>query len=349
MDQWLGRAAALPLTLVFRSATPDFPLNRLRSIIYRYSHQVQYLALDVGERDDIRELGLDSHAFPELRRATLNWKAPYTHDDDVPLNILGMAPQLDELHLPHAVALTAPWSQLTRFEGQIESMELFALAENLTEAKCYFFDRMDDTDIVNTSLRILTVTDDSNDILPFLTLPSLQSLDICGMDDHGSLRLFLKRSSPPLLSLCVSGEANRLDDWYPCLSLLGSNFENLEIRYVSDFVLRRLFGTNQKRNLSVLPDLKTLMCCDVQRNAVDLHQVLAFLHSRIDQLRSFRLVWETSPFLDSEHCLPTGTGAIKTVDSILGHLSRLGQSGMDIYLGTDTRNYARNERSPEEQ
>ncbi|KAJ7468348.1 hypothetical protein B0H11DRAFT_2239135 [Mycena galericulata] len=237
---------------------------------------------------------------------------------------------------------------LTRFEGQIESMELFALAENLTEAKCSLFDWSDDTGIVNASLRILTVTEDSRDILASLTLPSLQSLDISGMDNYELLWLFLKRSSPPLLSLCVSGMAN-FDDWHPCLSLLGSNLESLEIRNVDDFVMRRLFGTKQKRNLSVLPDLKTLMCCDVQRNAVDLHQVLAFLHSRIDQLRSFRLVWETSPFLDSEHCLPTGAGAIKTVDSILGHLSRLGQSGMDIYLGTDTRNYARNERSPEEQ
>ncbi|KAJ7468345.1 hypothetical protein B0H11DRAFT_1921212 [Mycena galericulata] len=79
-----------------------------------------------------------------------------------------------------------------------------------------------------------------------------------------------------------------------------------------------------------------------------LHQS-AVQNSRSNQLRTFRLVWETSPFLDSEHRLPTGAGATKIVDSILGRLSRLGQSGMDIYLGTDTRNYARNESSPEEQ
>ncbi|KAJ6507508.1 hypothetical protein DFH09DRAFT_1101317 [Mycena vulgaris] len=220
-------------------------------------------------------------------------------------------------------------------------MRLFALAENLTEAKCCLVDEHDDADIANASLRILIVTEGSLDILNSLILPSLQSLDICGMPDYESLWRFLERSSPPLLSLC--GDGQRLDEWYKCLPLLGSNLENLEIRYVSRFVIGPLFSKNRKKNLSVLPNLKTLACCDVQHDSVDLRQLVAFLYSRSDKLRSFRLVWETSPFLDSEHCIPIGAGAIETVDSIIGHLSRLGQSGMDIYLGTETRNYARNE------
>ncbi|KAJ7848306.1 hypothetical protein B0H13DRAFT_2361985 [Mycena leptocephala] len=299
MEQWLNRAAVLPLTMVLQSAKPRFPLNRLRSIIHHYSDRVQYLALDIGERD-IRELALDSKGFPNLRRATLDWDAPYTFESEVPIKVLGMATTLDGLHLPHAVRyplkLIAPWSQLTRFEGEIENTELFALAVNLTEAKCCLV-ADDDGDIVaHTSLQSLIVTGESADILALLTLSSLRYLDICGMQDHNSLRRFLIRSSPPLLTLCVRGEIQLLDEWYDCLPLIGSSLENLEIHHVSHSVMVPLFSANRKKNLLILPNLKALRCCDVQRDSVNLAQVVAFLYSRSGQLHSFRLVWETSPF-----------------------------------------------------
>jgi hypothetical protein len=71
---------------------------------------------------------------------------------------------------------------------------------------------------------------------------------------------------------------------------------------------------------------------------VDLYWVTQYLYSRSDALRSFRLVWKFPPFLDGEYYL--GPEASKTTDTISGHLSRIARTGMDIYLGTENKNYA---------
>ncbi|KAJ7608319.1 hypothetical protein B0H17DRAFT_1153819 [Mycena rosella] len=266
MDRWLGYAAALPLTLIIQSTTQDFPLDRLRSMIYRYSHQVQALALDVGACSDIGELGLYSQVFPVLHQ------------------VLGLAPQLYELHLPQAVALTAPWLQLTRFEGQIESIELFDLAPNLIEAKCCLLYTHNNRIIAHASLQILTVINDSVDILEFLTLPSLQSLDIFNMIEYYSLVDFFERSTPPLVSLCVRGEFKQLDLWHDCLPFLHHNLKNLEIRCVSGLVMNPLFGCKEEKNLSILRNLKSLTCSDVAYNSFNLRALVDFLRSRSDTL-----------------------------------------------------------------
>ncbi|KAF7352430.1 Ribosomal-protein-alanine acetyltransferase [Mycena venus] len=71
IDRWLARAGKIPLSLDFCARrTQHFALSRLRDIIHRYSHQVQYLGLDVGYRD-VHPLGLDSGTYPQLLGATL--------------------------------------------------------------------------------------------------------------------------------------------------------------------------------------------------------------------------------------------------------------------------------------
>jgi hypothetical protein len=71
IDRWLTRAGNRPLWLGFDSRNDDLTLRRLRDIIHRWSHRVEYIHLDIGDLN-IRLLGLDSANFPLLKGATLD-------------------------------------------------------------------------------------------------------------------------------------------------------------------------------------------------------------------------------------------------------------------------------------
>ncbi|KAF8213977.1 hypothetical protein K438DRAFT_2148861, partial [Mycena galopus ATCC 62051] len=68
INRWLTRAGNCPLSLDFDLSGlggEPFPLGRLREILHRWAHRVQYLWLDIGAAD-IRPLRLDSAPFPLL-------------------------------------------------------------------------------------------------------------------------------------------------------------------------------------------------------------------------------------------------------------------------------------------
>ncbi len=345
VEQWFSRAASLPLALLIHAELPVFPLSRLRSIICCYSDRVQYLSLDIGDRD-LMDLGIDSQHFSCLQRIRLNWRPPLEYSDGTIVNVLNSAPQLSDCLLLGAVELTdgvaseegvafvAPWSQLNRFEGYISGVELFALASNLLEAKCRLVDTAHSI-ITNTSLRALTIEEESADILEHLTLPALQSLDIHNALDYCSLQPFLIRSSPHIVSLVIRGHIQDVHEWHGCLSLLDSSLETLTIHCLTSSAFDRLIGEDHNKSLAGLSRLKSLRFYDVQRDWVDLRNIVNFLSGTT--LLSFTLTWAMSPFFDSPDLLPSGLG---TADTIRGHLSTIYRSGMDIYIGTDTKNYA---------
>jgi hypothetical protein len=87
-----------------------------------------------------------------------------------------------------------------------------------------------------------------------------------------------------------------------------------------------------------LPNLRSLTLSHVA-GGVDLSFFVRFLYSRLDKpLHTFRLTWESSPFLDGKYC--TNLDDERTGDTISGHLSALSRAGMNIYLGTNEKNYA---------
>ncbi|KAJ6560319.1 hypothetical protein B0H19DRAFT_113676 [Mycena capillaripes] len=344
IDRRLARAGILPLSLIFDTKT--FPLNRLRDVIHRHSYRIQYLDLDIGDRD-IHELGLDSVAFPLLQRATLHYRGEA--DDSASPHLFGSAPQFHDLQVPSGSSefdpgrFTLPWSQLTKFEGQLWDWNLFILAQNLVELKCDF-EPIEDFPLVAISHPHLTsftlMEGSSAEIFEYLNLPALKYLDISKMESYQYplLEPFLVRSSPPLASLSVRADDDCYGNWHRCLPRIANTLENLEIRDIPEEVMVRLLGLwDKERNLDALSNLRSLILRDVE-GGVNLHNLVNYLE-RSDKLRSFQLVWTRNPFLDSGY-YGTGPGVLNTNDTVRSHLFRMARTGMEIYLGTEDKNYA---------
>jgi hypothetical protein len=96
IDRWLARAGQVPLSFVFRAilGQHDVEQPRMRDLIHRYSHRLQYLELYTTE-PQIRFLELDSVEFPLLESAALNWDVP---GESPPLvHVFSNAPRFHEL------------------------------------------------------------------------------------------------------------------------------------------------------------------------------------------------------------------------------------------------------------
>ncbi|KAJ7682176.1 hypothetical protein DFH06DRAFT_289562 [Mycena polygramma] len=351
IDRWFARAGVLPLSLGVK--LPDylptdkiFPLDRLRDIIQRYSHRVQCLELRLGDRD-FHKLGLDLAEFPLLQRAMLSCYDPDLFSGvDPPPKVFCNAPRLHDLNLQLLSTevdldrFILPWLQLTKFEGTIPTLDLFTLAPNLVEVKCDF--RHDDDLVLPTTLPLLsslTVIEASLNIIHYLTLPALKHLHIHEMDTeyYDSLEPFLMRSSPPLESLSVRADHGCYERWRICLPRVDSTLENLQIFSASEQVMLDLSSRWNSWSLDYLPNLRTVILEDVACS-VNFYWLIDLLYSRSDKLRSFRLVWTDDPFLDGTHA--AGPQGRRTEDTISGHLSQISRAGMDVYLGTNDKNYA---------
>jgi hypothetical protein len=309
---------------------------------------VEYIHLDIGYRD-IRLLGLDSANFPLLKGATLGCDHALSPSTDFSGHIFDNAPQFQELHIrswrgtPSASMFA--WGQLTKFEGAISDLELFTLAPNLTELNCFL--AVDDSFpiITHRSLITLKMCPDSFDVVQYLTLPALRSLNVALLLSYDSLEPFLARSSPPLVTLSVHGSArgfgNYEDDAVSffdlllrCLPLVAGTLEDLEFSSVSDKNMRSI-----PHILYLLPNIRTVSFVDLE-DPLNLHFLVKFLYERLDKVRSFKVVWPSDvfPFLEgTTYAGPPGTRVY--CDTIIGHLSQAAQSGMDIYLGTADKNY----------
>ncbi|KAJ7213716.1 hypothetical protein B0H12DRAFT_370273 [Mycena haematopus] len=333
--RWLGRAGNRPLQLDFHSSRDKFfTLSRLRDIIHRWSHRVQYLHLDIRRPHDIGPLGLGSTPFPLLQGATFGCNP---NSNPTPIVLFGNAPRLRDLSVQFvgftSSGLSFPWLQLTKFEGRIRDLGLFTLAPNLIEAKCTLDNDDDDFLVIaHGTLTSLTIGKNSIDILQYLTLPALRYLDVSNTESSHSFKPFLARSSPPLASLSIRGDTDR---WRQCIPLVARTLNSLEIARVSREGMVTMFS-RRRLSFDPLSNIQTLSLKDID-GPLNLYDLVGFLYSRSDKLRKFRLVWGSSPFLDG--MTRDGPPETKKFEPISSHLSRLTQAGMDIYLGTADKNY----------
>ncbi|KAJ6515330.1 hypothetical protein C8R45DRAFT_956126 [Mycena sanguinolenta] len=347
--RWLARAGQCPLSIVFRDDGTGSEIALLTNVIQRYSPQIRYLELHTTKRQ-VHKLGLDVD-FPLLESAFL--RSEYdSHDVDDELVLLSNAPRLTEFYLDPVVPdditrpVTLPWSQLTKYHGIMQSFRFFDKLPNLTEATCFLKFPLGSslTGVTHPRLSSLTVNDPGvGDILANLTLPALQHLDISAKDEYQDLEAFLLRSSPPLVSLSTRGTDNDCD-WSRCLAPVAKTLQTLFFNSPSADFLATIFPDQDSSPLSrsSLPNLRALSLEPVVRDCkLGYHGLIRFLYSRssrFDHLRSFRLVWDSSPFLDDD-CW-AGQGDTGKWDKISNHLSVLMSTGLDIYLGIEEKNYA---------
>ncbi|KAJ6561437.1 hypothetical protein DFH09DRAFT_1316018 [Mycena vulgaris] len=76
--------------------------------------------------------------------------------------------------------------------------------------------------------------------------------------------------------------------------------------------------------------------------ALHYSDLVRFLYRKSGKLRSFQLLWASSPFFDMEAF--AGPGVTRRSDTVTGHLARIANAGMDIYIGTAHTNYAQTDR-----
>ncbi|KAF8213998.1 hypothetical protein K438DRAFT_1802721 [Mycena galopus ATCC 62051] len=332
IDRWLARAGNCPLSLKFDDRSRNLELGRLRDMIHRWSHWIQYLYLDMGFRD-LGMLALDSAEFPLLQGTTIG--CDRAEPDLTPVAVFSNAPSLHQLCLLHdELALDIfvfPWLQLTKFEGTIRDLALFTLAPNLIELICTF-DPNDTPSmrITHRSLQSLTVGPlNSFPIIQYLTLPALQFLDVSKIPWPSSepFKSFLVRSSPPLISLSIAGHSSSplVNNWAPCMPLVAGTLESLEIRRISYDGMISMFSRRAEM-LDLLPNIRTLCFRDIDgplpSSLVD--SVVSYLRVRSNhKFHTLRIVWDPRFHTDTDY------------------LSPLAQMGLDIHVGTAERNYVK--------
>ncbi|KAF8161777.1 hypothetical protein K438DRAFT_1859426 [Mycena galopus ATCC 62051] len=344
IDRWLARAGQCPLSLVFRDEGLEVELVHqvLGNVLRRYSHRLHYLELYIAE-GPLLQLGLGSLTFPLLESVSLDlW---VKEADTQTVSIFENAPLLHEFHLysefpvSSSTRFALPWLQLTKYDGVVKDLQFFALVPNLTEATCSGYIYRAGSLLTHARLTSLTVKEGTYEILRSLTLPALQHLNISWEEACDELDTFLDRSSPPLISLFVIPIEDEDFDWAQCLAHVARTLENLH--FISPSPENTAFFLDLSP--SSLPNIRTLALERVNpRSGIDYHRLVRFLYSWSSDsyhLRSFRLHWKDTPFFDAEYH-PSGYRDDGPVDTIGEHLSRLARAGMDIYLGTEVKNYA---------
>ncbi|KAF7335324.1 hypothetical protein MSAN_02343200 [Mycena sanguinolenta] len=311
------------------------PLNSLHTffVVIRIESTISNYA---PLREHLRHLG-DPFELPLLRSVKLFCP---DYDNSVSVTVFDRAPLLHKLHAAHVLpnCVSLPWLQLTIFEGSIDDLQLFDRAPNLVEVTCTLDLVRNPSSFARKAhirLRSLTIKRGVGYILQNLTLSALQHLDVSSESCDMELEAFIKRSRSPLLSLSVKATGRDFDRTR-YLFLVATTLENLHIHSPSENTISSIFSLHAPSTLSAesFPNIRKLTLDGVDpRYGPDLLGLLDFLDSRSDCLPSFRLVWDYSPFLDYE-CYFGGSE-----ETISAHLSRLAQDGMDIYLGTDEKNY----------
>ncbi|KAJ7368831.1 hypothetical protein DFH08DRAFT_796672 [Mycena albidolilacea] len=214
IDRWLGRAASLSFSMRFHARV--LPPRRMRDVIHRYADRMEYLEVRC-KPSDIRELKLDSAVFPLLRRVKIG--VPEYQSEPISvvnvLEVLTNPPQLRAVVLVNGFEFyILPWLQLTKFEGEMNALDVFRMAPNLVEVKCAVgYLRDSDVDVISLfRLQSLTVTGSSygnppTDLLDSFHLPALRSLHLSDTTkpiDLETLADFFRRSAPPLRTLSPS-------------------------------------------------------------------------------------------------------------------------------------------------
>ncbi|KAJ6561539.1 hypothetical protein DFH09DRAFT_1316118 [Mycena vulgaris] len=329
-EVWLGRACEGPLSV---------------KIIGSLS-EIDDFGQDFGKMDG------NSLAFPGLQDLSIQAEA-WDEEDNV-IEMFDNAPALREVWMNYIPPpfITLPWEQLTKFKGESytvdECLDALRLMPALVECALSAFpaggfssepishSNITSLTLFKSSPEQLGISAASNNILGFLTLPNLHTLEIVDPEpedfDDEVFESFLKRSAPPLRNLIIRGE--------------------VEISFISFFAVPDLthleiwrppFGFTQLlfdffgHDTSLFPRLQNLffLGCQDERNddkasVVDIVNMAAapMTERRSNRkgfapLQSFRVVSQSGvPFvLREEQLLP---------------FKNLKAEGMAIHIGTET-------------
>ncbi|KAF7346054.1 F-box domain-containing protein [Mycena sanguinolenta] len=370
-----------PYRKLFGEDTWSLPV--LQALLER-AHHLEFLELRNVPFDCIRELDQlsESSNFPSLQKLTIDIDQDVLEWDsmeDMPcVRLFANAPVLREIYLidytPPAFLGSLPWHQLTKYEGSGVYLDHCAdamrLGSNLIECGL-LADKVVQNHgltLIHPGLKSLSLYEDlsapcnSTDILRFLSLPALETLQILNafyesFSDPEFLA-FLTRSSPPLRKF--TAEVNRLmDDDEDAVNVIGVDVSaffsmpsliELEMWHTHEKFISPFFS--HCNNVTFLPQIQHLsffhpryLSCDAQHDSPDhvrdlsrraarrvLNIVQAGLSARwnarhhgVASLKSFRLLWD---------------GDIGDLpDDVLVPFRTMASEGLNISIKSSTRSY----------
>ncbi|KAJ6503903.1 hypothetical protein C8R45DRAFT_974055 [Mycena sanguinolenta] len=357
VETWFSRAGTRPLTLgIICPQSPDSA--RLESVILKHASQLQ--SLDLVTNSEGLAAWSAVRSFPILRNLMVAYLDEDDDDDDEGhariLRIHG-APALRHLSLEGvapSLMVGMPWAQLTKM-----TLSLLSLWECLTALRwatsLHEFRRQgppeqgeqstseEESSVLHSSLTSLAIStsDEDEDILPLLTLPRLQRLELGGrfvvyqtcLDDD--IVPFLSRVSGTLRTFNVGMSPSVPVQWFHPLTQLTT------LELVRSMGLP--FNTDLIRALDrhalpdFLPKLQSFVFLDCGSEQVD-DELLDALSSRCDatdtahaKLESFSLIW---PTFDYESDAPAMRLPLVNVLA----LRTLAGRGMRIHIGTRDQN-----------
>ncbi|KAJ7498511.1 hypothetical protein FB451DRAFT_1548365 [Mycena latifolia] len=347
---WLSRACQCPLSVKIAGSLSEIhDFDRFLETLRRYAGGMRSLELVITPHD-FRMMDKNLLASPLLQTLAIR---PIVHDQHLldwgPIELFREVPMLREVLMEETppAFIVLPWKQLTKFTGIFftgpECSQALKLLSNAVEC-CFsifsIFEHLGATAAVShPQLESFTLfrsdIASSSEILGFLTLPALRTLEIIHPEpntfDDDVFHSFLSRSAPPLKKLVIRGD---VEIQVQSLSAVPS-LTDLEIWHPrSEFVegFFEPFG----HNTTFLPRLQTLSflkCRQVESYAA-LYEIVdmaaAPMTDRMSNrdgfapLRSFRLVSENSqchiPRSSAKELLP---------------FQKLKADGMVIYIGTE--------------
>ncbi|KAJ6464819.1 hypothetical protein DFH09DRAFT_1382090 [Mycena vulgaris] len=298
-DAWLKRAGTRATSLALRGPLP----RAVAAVVNQHAPRMQTLQLYFASETPLVHINT---SFPSLTSLTI----AHAHR--------GPGHPIHFMYNPSGCA------------------ELIRAAPNLVECNFdgVYYSHIPPTDLrafTHTSLRHLRLgREDDEDrsafILPYLTLPVLQTLYIPGFAVSQDIIIsFLTRSAPPLQLLYIEYWSTQS---LTTIFTLVPGLADLELLGTEeDFEFLTVLATSH----NLLPNLRTLTIREFSPDHAEYEHLVSVLSARRvagpSQLQSFRLLWSK--------CSPED----KPDAEIIAALRQLVEGGMHIHIGTTDTNF----------
>ncbi|KAJ7612678.1 hypothetical protein FB45DRAFT_302592 [Roridomyces roridus] len=350
VERWFSRAGTRPLSLDIACAK-GCNVPRVRSIILRHAPQFGFLRL-VGTPEVLTELWAGVHSLPILSSLELDCLCLDDTDESTQLFRIDDAPTLRQLCLQRALPsmITLPWGQLTKLTlisipiG--ECLHALRGATSLQEFEyggvpphqLQFISNLTPSSepISHSTLEnlIISLPEEDQGILPFLTLPSLRQFSLgsrFGGAAHSldDVAVMLLRVSSTLRTFTVTP-----DTMIPVLAFRPlTELITLELSWAEPgrFMRDIVRALNRSALPDFLPKLQYLVLSDCPSDMVD-QDLLDALDSRLGdathtvyyaKIESFTLVWPPmTSFIDRQPLVNAES------------LRALAERGMHVHVGT---------------
>ncbi|KAJ7693875.1 hypothetical protein B0H17DRAFT_481438 [Mycena rosella] len=341
---WLSRARLCPLSVTITG--PLFGIRHFDSLLEslrRHSGVMRSLELNmvIG---DLTEMATHPMSFPMLQKLAIGFRDGVLSDSTC-VKMFDYVPMLHELLLHYALPsfITLPWQQLTKFTAEwyslAECLEALQLMPNIVESRLVGVLLAEDNgvpldSISHPKIQYFALVDSNTEILNFLTLPGLQTLEILDFGngfsgfDSEAFGDFLSRSAPSLRKIVIQSD-HAIDLRLISLSALPA-LVDLEIWHPPTAFVAALFDLPGLKHVQRL----SLLSCREATDEASIFDVIELASGMIPHrrttwpdLRSFRFV------AASERYLPIFS------DEMLLPFRKLKEEGIDVYIGTETESF----------